>query len=122
MKYAALALLSWFLVLTAAQAESPARIPVIFDTDIGDDIDDTWALCLLLKSPQLDLKLVTTTYGKAEYRAKIIARLLTVAKRTDIPVGLAPVDVMGSAASKLGSRIFNSRIMRARSTRTVWLR
>jgi inosine-uridine nucleoside N-ribohydrolase len=61
---------------------------VIFDTDIGDDIDDTWALALLLKSPQLDLKLVTTTYGKAEYRAKIIARLLTVAKRTDVPVGL----------------------------------
>ena len=23
-------------------------IPVIFDTDIGDDIDDTWALALLL--------------------------------------------------------------------------
>lgn len=88
MKYIALALLTLFLALANAQAESPARIPVIFDTDIGDDIDDTWALTLLLKSPQLDLKLVTTTYGKAEYRAKIIARLLTVAKRTDVPVGL----------------------------------
>ena len=63
-------------------------IPVIFDTDIGDDIDDTWALMMLLKSPQFDLKLVTTTCGKAEYRAKIIAKLLTVAGRTDIPVGL----------------------------------
>jgi inosine-uridine nucleoside N-ribohydrolase len=61
---------------------------VIFDTDIGDDIDDSWALVMLLKSPQLDVKLVTTTYGKAEYRAKIIARLLTVARRTDIPIGL----------------------------------
>jgi inosine-uridine nucleoside N-ribohydrolase len=65
-----------------------AKIPVILDTDIGDDIDDTWALVLLLKSPQLDLKLVTTTFGKAEYRAKIIAKLLTAAGRTDVPVGL----------------------------------
>lgn len=62
--------------------------PVVLDTDIGDDIDDTWALAILLKCPQLDLKLVTTTCGKAEYRAKLVARLLTVAHRTDIPVGL----------------------------------
>ena len=33
-------------------------IPVILDTDIGDDIDDTWALALLLKSPELEVKLV----------------------------------------------------------------
>jgi inosine-uridine nucleoside N-ribohydrolase len=64
------------------------KIPVIFDTDIGDDIDDTWALVMLLKSPQLDVKLITTTCGKAEYRAKLIAKMLTVAKRTDIPIGL----------------------------------
>jgi len=64
------------------------KIPVILDTDIGDDIDDTWALAMLLKSPQLDPKLVTTTCGKSEYRAKLVARLLEVARRTDIPVGL----------------------------------
>jgi len=65
-----------------------AKTPVILDTDIGDDIDDTWALALLLRSPEFDLKLVTTTYGKAEYRAKIVVRLLTVAGRTDVPIGL----------------------------------
>jgi len=64
------------------------RIPVIFDTDIGDDIDDTWALAFLLKNPVFDLKLVTTTFGKAEYRAKLIAKLLTIAGRTDVPIGL----------------------------------
>jgi len=63
-------------------------IPVILDTDIGDDIDDTWALVMLLKSPQFDLKLVTTTHGKAVYRARLIARLLEVAGRTDVPIGL----------------------------------
>ncbi len=64
------------------------RVPVILDTDIGDDIDDTWALIMLLKSPQLDLKLVTTTHGKAVYRARLVARLLEVAGRTDVPMGL----------------------------------
>ena len=75
-------------VSSAAAVEPSARLPVILDTDIGDDIDDTWALAMLLKSPQLELKLVTTTYGKAVYRAKIIAKMLTVAGRSDIPIGL----------------------------------
>jgi len=62
--------------------------PAILDTDIGDDIDDTWALTLLLKSPELDLKLVTTDFGNTMYRAKIVARLLEVAHRTDVGVGI----------------------------------
>ncbi len=72
----------------APAAEKAVGIPVILDTDIGDDIDDTWALVMLLKSPALDLKLVTTTYGKAEYRAKLAAKILTAAGRDDVPVGL----------------------------------
>jgi len=73
----------------AAAEESPAKkIPVILDTDIGDDIDDTWALGFLLKSPELDLKLVVGDQGKALYRAKLIAKLLETAGRTDVPVGV----------------------------------
>ena len=72
----------------AKHAAKPAKIPVIFDTDIGDDIDDTWALAMLLKSPELDLKLVVGDQGKTHYRAKLIAKLLEVAGRTDIPVGI----------------------------------
>lgn len=72
-----------------AATDRPARrLPVILDTDIGDDIDDTWALALLLKSPELDLKLVVGDYGKCQYRAKLLARLLEVAARTDVPVGV----------------------------------
>jgi inosine-uridine nucleoside N-ribohydrolase len=76
------------MVFIAACTATGAPIPVILDTDIGDDIDDTWALTMLLKSPQFDLKLVTTTTGKAEYRAKIVARLLAGAGRADVAVGL----------------------------------
>jgi inosine-uridine nucleoside N-ribohydrolase len=64
------------------------KIPVILDTDIGDDIDDTWALVLLLKSSEVDLKLVTTDHGNTLYRAKVVAKLLEVAGRTDVPVGI----------------------------------
>lgn len=65
-----------------------APIAVILDTDIGDDIDDTWALALLLKSPELDLKLVVGDYGEAQYRAKLLAKYLERAGRSDVPVGI----------------------------------
>ena len=68
--------------------ETHQPIPVVLDTDIGDDIDDTWALAMLLNSPELELKLVTTAYGNTSYRAKIVAKLLEIAGRTDVPVGL----------------------------------
>jgi inosine-uridine nucleoside N-ribohydrolase len=65
-------------------------VPVILDTDIGGDIDDTWALVMLLKSPELDLKLVSTCTGDTTYRAAVAAKLLEVAGRTDVPVGIGP--------------------------------
>jgi inosine-uridine nucleoside N-ribohydrolase len=79
---------AWPALIATGTAADLKPIPVVLDTDIGDDIDDTWALIMLLKSPQLEVRLVTTTYGKAEYRGKIIARILTIAQRTDIPIGL----------------------------------
>jgi inosine-uridine nucleoside N-ribohydrolase len=68
--------------------EVASSIPIIFDTDIGDDIDDTWALGFLLRSPELDVKLVVGDNGKPEYRAKLLAKFLEAAGRADIPVGL----------------------------------
>ena len=68
--------------------ETAAKIPVIYDSDLGDDIDDTWALCLLLRSPELDVKLVVGDQGRTEYRTKLFAKLLETAKRTDIPIGV----------------------------------
>jgi len=84
-----------------AEGARPQPKPVIFDSDIGDDIDDTWALGLLLKSPELDVKLVVGDYGKPVYRAKIMAKFLQAAGRSDIPVGLGigqNVDAVGPQA------------------------
>ncbi len=69
---------------------APRPAPVILATDIGDDIDDTWALGLLLKSPELDLKLVMTEYGKAEYRAKVLAKFLQTTGHAAVPVAVGP--------------------------------
>ena len=63
-------------------------IPVILDTDIGGDIDDTWALAMILKCPELDVKLIVSDTGNTEYRAKICAKILERAGRSDIPVGI----------------------------------
>jgi inosine-uridine nucleoside N-ribohydrolase len=67
---------------------SRKKVPVILDTDIGSDIDDTWALTMLLKSPELDVRLVVSDTGNTTYRAKIIAKMLEAAGRTDILVGV----------------------------------
>jgi hypothetical protein len=42
---------------------------VVLDTDIGDDIDDAFALALALRSPELKLLGITTTFGDTDLRA-----------------------------------------------------
>ena len=72
----------------ANKTVSAPRIPVILDSDIGDDIDDTWALLMLLRMPQFDVKLVVSDFGNAIYRCRLFAKLLALTGRTDIPIGV----------------------------------
>lgn len=58
----------------------------ILDTDIGDDIDDAFALALVLKSPEIKLLGVTTEFGDTELRARLLDRYLAAVGRTDLPV------------------------------------
>lgn len=69
-------------------SREPQRTPVILDTDIGIDIDDTWALALLLASPELDLKLVVTDSHDTLGKAKVAAKFLQHVGRSDVPVGI----------------------------------
>jgi inosine-uridine nucleoside N-ribohydrolase len=64
------------------------RTAIIFDTDICDDIDDTWALALILQSPEFDVKLITTAVGNTPSKAKTVAKFLETVGRTEIPVGI----------------------------------
>jgi len=63
-------------------------IPVILDTDVGSDIDDTWAIAMILRSPELDVRLIVSATSNTEYRAKLIAKQLEQSGRTDVPVGI----------------------------------
>jgi len=66
-----------------------ARFPdfVILDTDIGDDIDDAFALALALRNPDFSLLGITTTYGDTELRAKLLDRFQNAAAcGSNIPV------------------------------------
>lgn len=82
-------LIPFFCLSTAivgAQVTTSAPIKVILDTDIGDDIDDAYALAALATVPECQLLGVTTTYGNTADRAKLAGKLLTVMGRTDVPV------------------------------------
>jgi purine nucleosidase len=57
----------------------------ILDTDIGDDIDDAFALALLLRSPEVKLLGITTAFGDTELRAALVERFLQASGRNDIP-------------------------------------
>jgi purine nucleosidase len=61
---------------------------VIIDTDIGDDVDDAFALALALRSPELEILGVTTCFGDTEARARIADRLLGEAGHPEIPVAV----------------------------------
>jgi purine nucleosidase len=57
-------------------AAAPEKIPVILDTDIGTDIDDAFALALIINSPEFELWGVTTVSGDTRARARIAAKML----------------------------------------------
>jgi len=76
--------------LCVARGQAGVGTPqmVILDTDIGDDIDDAYALGLALQSPELRLLGITTAFGDTELRARLVDRYLTEAGRGDIPVAV----------------------------------
>lgn len=75
-----------FSALCLHSAPAPHPIPIVLDTDIGGDIDDAFALALVLSSPELDLRAVTTVSGDTQARARIAAKILWEAGRRNTPV------------------------------------
>ena len=72
----ALIALLFFLTLAAPAEAQTGRIKVLLDTDIGTDIDDAWALGLLMVSPRVELVGVTICDGNTPARAKVAVKLL----------------------------------------------
>lgn len=71
----------------AGEPPLPGRQKILIDTDIGDDIDDAFALALALSSQrELELVGITTAWGPTGKRARIVSKLLHVAGQEQIPV------------------------------------
>ena len=72
----------------SADTEPKAIHPqlVWVDTDIGDDIDDAFALGLILRSPELRVLGISTAFGDTETRARIVDRFLAATSESAIPV------------------------------------
>jgi len=62
------------------------RIPILFDTDIGSDIDDAIALAYLLKQPRCELLGVTTVTGHPEVRAELANAVCQVFGAKEVPI------------------------------------
>lgn len=77
----------FILSITAACYAQQQPIPMILDTDIGDDIDDALALALALQSPELDVRAVTTVTDDTESRSRLAWKELGIYGRHDVALG-----------------------------------
>ena len=68
----------------AASSKTPQLVWV--DTDIGDDIDDAFALGLIFRSPELKVLGISTAFGDTELRARLTDRFLAAIGEQGIPV------------------------------------
>lgn len=59
---------------------------VIFDTDIGSNVDDALALALALKSSEIELEGVSVVHGDLDVRARIALKMLKLAGVEGVPV------------------------------------
>jgi inosine-uridine nucleoside N-ribohydrolase len=79
--------LFWILIILILPVNlSAQKQKVIFDCDLGDDIDDAYALALLIASPELDILGIVMDYGNTPKRAQIACRMLYETGLENIPV------------------------------------
>ena len=76
--------------LYAQVLPSASRQKILIDTDIGDDVDDAFALALALSSPEFEILGITTAWGDTQVRARIAERMLCETGRDNIPIAAGP--------------------------------
>ena len=82
------------LLIACGTAQAQPREKIIIDTDIGDDIDDAFALGLALSSPEFEILGVSASFGDTVTRAKMLDRMLGELGHNDMPVAMGtPVNV-----------------------------
>ncbi len=85
-------------------------ISLILDTDIGDDVDDAFALAYAVRHPRIRLCAVTTVLGDARWRAALALRVLDELGAAGVPVAagasggeIADIPRSGDVLLPLGS-------------------
>ena len=76
-----------FLAMIIAGICCEAQQKVIIDTDIGDDIDDAFAVALALRSPELKILAITSAWGDTKLRCRLLDRMLHESGHDEITVG-----------------------------------
>jgi inosine-uridine nucleoside N-ribohydrolase len=61
---------------------------IVIDADLGDDIDDAFAIGLALSSPEFEILGFSAAFGDTPTRAKMFDRMLGELGRGDIPVAM----------------------------------
>lgn len=81
-------LLAGMLVFAPAVglAQKHAPTSVIIDTDVGDDVDDAFAIDLALTSPELKIMGISSAWGDTALRARMLDRMLCESGRNEIQV------------------------------------
>lgn len=59
---------------------------VILDTDVGDDVDDAFAIDLAMASPEFNLLGISSAWGDTALRARMIDRMVCETGRTSVAV------------------------------------
>jgi purine nucleosidase len=87
----------WQSVAQQPAPQATARTKIILDTDIGDDIDDAFALALAMKSPEVEILGITTAWGDTALRARLVQRFLKENSIESLPIA-AGVPTRSAAA------------------------
>jgi len=74
------------LVFSMQTVISQPRQKIIFDCDLGGDIDDAFALALILSSPEFEVLGIVMDHGLTNKRAQVACKMLYLTNREDIPV------------------------------------
>jgi len=94
------------LVVACVTASAQAKIPIILDTDIGDSIDDAMALAFALRSPELDIRAVTTVIDDVESKTRLAWRMLGIFNRRDIALAMGATEPLLDPVMATSSKEF----------------
>ncbi len=85
-----------FLLLLFTTAQAAEKKKIIFDTDLGGDIDDAFAHALVQISPEFEVLGITVADGPTLARARASCRMLYEAGQEHVPVAVGRPTRQGS--------------------------